>query len=107
MRKRYVYNPKTKEMEQVQINRGSKGGVLIRGDIEPFKSVVDGSVISGRAALRNHDKQHNVTNPADFKNEWAAKAKDRQRAYTPGAGYDKERRREHIIQAYDKSIRRK
>jgi DUF917 family protein len=89
-------------MLEVTVQRTNSSGVLIRGDIEPFKSVVDGSVISGRAALREHDKRHNVTNPADFKNEWAAKRKERDRAYTPGSGYDRERRIEHIKRALEK-----
>lgn len=89
-------------MEEVTARRSKYTGVLVRGDIEPFKSVVDGSVISGRAALRDHDKRHNVTNPADFKNEWAAKRKERERAYTPGSGYDRERRIGHIRRALEK-----
>lgn len=35
-------------------------------DIEAFVSPIDGLVVSGRAALREHNKKHNVTNIADY-----------------------------------------
>ncbi len=82
-------------------------GTLIMPDIEPFKSPVDGSVVSGRAALRDHNKRHGVTNPADFKNQWQSQSNERARAYTPGSGYDKQRRREKIIAAVEKHSRGK
>lgn len=39
----------------------------VLGDIEPFVSSIDGSVITGRAALRAHCKQHGVVLTADLK----------------------------------------
>ena len=36
------------------------------GDIEPFLSPIDGKLVSGRAALREHNKKHGVTNIADY-----------------------------------------
>lgn len=71
-------------------------------DIEPFVSPVDGKVISGRRALREHNKKHNVTNPADFKNEWEQKRKERERFYSGDTSYDSKRRKEHLIQAIEK-----
>jgi hypothetical protein len=76
-------------------------------DLQPFVSPVDGSVISGRRAMRDHFKQHGVTNVADYKNEWEAKAKERARLYTPGSGFDRERRIEAIKYAYEKHTRRR
>lgn len=70
-------------------------------DLEPFVSPVDGSVISGRAALREHDKRHGVTNVADFKGQWQKQASDRAKLFTPGSGYDRERRVETIKRAYE------
>lgn len=35
-------------------------------DIKPFVSPIDGQVVSGRAALREHNKKHGVTNIADY-----------------------------------------
>jgi hypothetical protein len=89
-------------MEEVTVERNRGSGLLIMGDIEPFKSPVDGSVITGRSALRQHNKRHNVTNPADYKEEWKTKAKERAKVFTPGAGFDKQRRIEHIKRALER-----
>ncbi len=35
-------------------------------DIDAFVSPIDGQVVSGRAALREHNKKHGVTNIADY-----------------------------------------
>jgi hypothetical protein len=69
-------------------------------DIEPFKSPVDGSIVTGRAALREHNLRNNVTNTADYKNEWAEAAKKRENFRT-GRAKDPERTRE-LIKAWEK-----
>lgn len=107
MRRTYVYNPKTEKMEEVTAHRANRSGVLIMGDIEPFKSSVDGTVITGRKSLRDHNKRHGVTNPADFKNEWKQKAEERKKIFTPGSGFDKQRRVEHIRAALERHSRGK
>lgn len=68
-------------------------------DLEPFQ-MPDGTPISGRRAYNAYCKEHNVTNPADFKEEWAKKAEQRAKLFTPGSGYDKERRREALLRNY-------
>lgn len=70
-------------------------------DIEPFVSPVDGSVVTGRAALREHNKKHNVTNAADYTGEWERRAKERAKAFTPESKYDRERRIERIVHVYE------
>lgn len=35
-------------------------------DIDAFVSPIDGQIVSGRAALREHNKKHGVTNIADY-----------------------------------------
>jgi hypothetical protein len=50
---------------------GSKGSEVNRtaalhGDIDSFVSPVDGSVISDRKQLREHNKRNNVVNYAEF-----------------------------------------
>ena len=35
-------------------------------DIEAFVSPIDGQIVSGRAALREHNKKHGVTNIKDY-----------------------------------------
>lgn len=42
------------------------GAPAILPDIQPFVSAIDGSVITGRAALRAHCKQHDVVLTADL-----------------------------------------
>jgi hypothetical protein len=81
-------------------------GVLICPDISPFKSVIDGSVITGRRALREHNKRNNVTFTEDFKGEWESKRKERDRMYGGDPTFDRTRRLEHIKQAVDKLSRR-
>lgn len=70
-------------------------------DLPDFVSPVDGSIVHGRRSLRDHNKRNNVTNAADYTNEWEEKAKERAQAFTPGAGYDSKRRREHLVRAYN------
>lgn len=45
---------------------GQNGPSIVK-DIEPFVSPIDGTVISGRAALREHCLKHNVVPTADLK----------------------------------------
>ena len=71
-------------------------------DIPDFVSPIDGRVIKGRKGLREHNKQHNVTNIADFKETWEKAAKERERFFSGDPTYDSKRRKEHLIQAYEK-----
>ena len=50
----------------------------VMGDIESFVSPVDGSVISDRRQLREHNKRNNVVSADEFTPEfYARKAKER------------------------------
>lgn len=42
----------------------------IQGDIESFVSPIDGQLIDDRGKLRRHNKQHGVTNSADYTDQW-------------------------------------
>lgn len=108
MRRRYRYNPKTKEMELVSESVGiNSRGVLICPDIEPFKSSVDGTVITGRCALREHNKRNDVTNPADFKSHWENKGKERASMYGGDSNFDRRRRVEAVKNAVEQHTRRR
>lgn len=72
---------------------------MVMPDLEPFQ-MPDGTIISGRVAYNEYCRQHNVTNPADYKEQWAKQAAERQKAFTPGSGYDRERRIDHIKRNY-------
>lgn len=107
MRKRYRWNPKTCQQELISESEGMNSGLLIMPDIADFVSPVDGSIVHGRRSLREHNKRNNVTNAADYKNEWDAAAKERAKAFTPGAGYDQPRRIQRLREAYDQLSRSK
>lgn len=106
MRRRYVQDPKTLELIEVTPRR-SISGVTIMPDIKPFISPITGKEITGRRALREHNKMHNVTNTADFKGEWEQKAKERARLFSGDTTYDSKRRVGHLIENWDKLSRRK
>jgi hypothetical protein len=54
------------------------GGHYVQGDIESFVSPVDGTVITDRRQLAEHNKRNNVVNSAEFSPEfYAKKAKER------------------------------
>ncbi len=68
-------------LDEAAIRRDA--GHSIHGDIEPFRSPVDGSVISDRKQLREHNKKHGVVNAEEFSPEfYERKAKERARLYT-------------------------
>ena len=46
----------------------------VQGDIESFVSPIDGRVISDRKHLREHNKEHGVTNPQDYSDDFFKKA---------------------------------
>lgn len=70
MRRRYVYDPILKEM----VEKGTEvweEDLLpkILGDIEPYVSPIDGTVISSRSGLRDHMKRHDVVLTEDLRGQ--------------------------------------
>ncbi len=61
-------------------------GHFIHGDIEPFISPVDRTVISDRKQLEEHNKRNGVVNAAEFSPEYYAK-KQRERERILNAEY--------------------
>lgn len=95
---------KLEEIRQTPDERG----LTIIGDMPAFRAP-DGTIISGRAAWRRYCKDKGVTHVSDYNSPggyWDKKRAERERIFTPGAGYDSARRREHIRAALDK-LRRK
>lgn len=72
---------------------------MVMPDLEPFV-LANGKTISGRKEYNDYLKANNLTNPADFKGEWEKKAKERDKLFTPGAGHDREKRREALARNY-------
>ncbi len=76
--KKWRQDSKTGKM--IPIDTAAREAVkhAIHGDIDTFVSPVDGTVISGRRALAEHNKRNNVVNAAEFTPEfYARKAKER------------------------------
>jgi hypothetical protein len=78
-----------------------KSELTIVPDLPDFVSPIDGKVIHGRAGLRRHNKEHGVTNIADFTGEWEHKSRKR-----ANPDSDKKRRLQRVIDAYNKHDRR-
>jgi hypothetical protein len=81
MRWRQSFNEETGKYEFIPTDdaaRQNNMGHAIHGDIKEFVSPVDGSVISDRKGLREHNKRNNVVNTQEFSKEYyERKAKER------------------------------
>ena len=60
------------------------GGAAIHGDIQSFVSPIDGSVISDRKQLREHNKKHNVVNTSEFNPEFLERKKQERERFFKG-----------------------
>ena len=79
---RYVQDPVTLELVPAhQYRAPGKPVHEIQGDIEPFISPIDKSIISSRAQLREHNRRHNVTNAADYSPEFIAQRRRQREAF--------------------------
>lgn len=95
-------------MEQISESIGSRDfGILVCADISPFKSSVDGTVITGRRALREHNKRNGVTFTEDYRSDWDRARKERDTMFSGDAKFDRKRRVDHIVNAVEKHTRRR
>lgn len=84
---RQVYNEETGKSEFIPIDEAARradgGQHYIHGDIDSFVSPVDGSVISDRKQLEEHNRRHGVVSAHEFSPEfYARKAEERARLYS-------------------------
>ena len=82
---RQHFNEETGKSEFIPVDDAARraDGVAIHGPIEPFRSPIDGTVISGRKQYREHCEKHGVVPAAEFSNEYyERKAKERERFFT-------------------------
>lgn len=79
-RYRQVWNEEAGKSEFIEIGQDSSSsqGAAVHGDIRPFVSPVDGSVISDRKQLREHNLRNNVVNYHEFDGQKAPKTDERQ-----------------------------
>lgn len=74
---RYIQHPITHELVPAEeYERPSARHHIVQGDIEPFISPIDKTVISSRAHLREHNLRHGVTNSADYTPEFLARRRE-------------------------------
>lgn len=106
MWKKYRWSPRERALVEVNLDEppAERHSPDIMPDIPDFRSPVDGTVVHGRAGLRQHNLRNGVTNAADFKQTWAKAAAERA-AFYEGKARDSERKRD-VVQAYEKNRRR-
>jgi len=70
----WVQDPKTgKLVPKNEYRRKDDGGLYIHGDLESFVSPITNEIISDRRQLREHNREHGVTNSADYSEEFMLK----------------------------------
>ena len=107
MRQRYIQDPKTLRLIPAEEYRRNEAlAHEIMPDIEPFRSMVDGSVIRTRPQLRAHMRQHGVVRAEDMENTVAAAQRKRQ-DFLEGRPYDTERRLDAVRFAVELHERRR
>ena len=73
-RRSWVQHPITgKLIPKDEYVRPDTRQAYIQGPLDPFVSPVDGRVIGDRKHLRDHNKEHGVTNSADYSQEFMLK----------------------------------
>ena len=77
-------------------------GPSIRLDVKPFRSPIDGSIISTRAGLNAHNARHGVSNDPDSLAEKTKRHLDNQQSHGRGPNAKKERIAD-LIEGYDRA----
>lgn len=95
MRKTYVQDKETGEWVEVQRSRSS--GHFVRGDVEPFVSPVDGSLIGSASQLREHNRRNGVVSMDD----WGNQSEYVKREQEAAKKQDAQVRKEKLIHAVD------
>lgn len=93
MRRKYIYDPETKEMVEVspEYQSGSKsdainnyGALLTERHYHNLRAT-DGADISSRRKHKEYMRRHGLTTADDFKNEWS-RAKEKREHYMQHGG---------------------
>ena len=100
MRKRYIQHPITLKLVPAEEYVRPDRSHAVHGDIEPFVSHLDGTMITSRKDLREHNKRHGVVTAKELGNEGERFKKAREDFYA-GRPYDRERRRRALAFATD------
>ena len=73
-RKSWIQDPETGKLIPREEWYGPRQtSAAVHGTIEPFRSPIDDRIISDRAHLRDHNRQHGVTDSRDYSHEFMVK----------------------------------
>jgi len=104
MRWRQSLNEQTGKYEFIPVDEAARRqagmGSAIHGDIEAFVSPVDGTVISDRKGLREHNKRNNVVSAEEFSPEYYEK-KGKERADFYNGKYTKKESHRRKAEIYE------
>tara|TARA_R110000823_G_scaffold294977_1_gene413920 strand:- start:7550 stop:7936 length:387 start_codon:yes stop_codon:yes gene_type:complete len=93
----FIQNKEGKLVPRETYVPDSVNAPMVMKPLKDFKSPIDGQIITSRSQLAKHNKQHGVTNSADYSGGYIAnRAKARNKA---GEKYLKETRRSDIHEA--------
>ena len=95
---KYRQDAKTGKLVEI-VKQPRKHQALIQGKMEPFVSIVDGSVISTQKELRDHNKRNNVTQDS-FSGAIAARTAARENLF--GGRYKDPERKADIRDAIER-----
>ncbi len=100
MRKTWVQHPITHKLIPKDEYVRPTNMHAIHGDIDPFVSTVDGSIIDSRKKLREHNVRFGVVSQAEFGTE-GNRVRQQREDYYAGRPHDTERRKDAIKHAVD------
>ena len=80
------------------IRRPDGASATIQGDIEPFVSPISGKTITSRSLLRDHNREHGVTDSRDYSDSFlAGRSEQRVNEMTGNTSAAKQERRDLIM----------
>tara|TARA_R110002020_G_scaffold230092_2_gene440866 strand:+ start:328 stop:645 length:318 start_codon:yes stop_codon:yes gene_type:complete len=94
-RRTYVWDTQKKQMVEKSQRPPEAAPYYLKKKFVSFQSPIDGTVIHGDRALRDHNKRHNVVNASEFSPEfYEKKAKER---YENTYGETADRKRDQVV----------
>ena len=96
----FVQDPETgKLVPRGAFQRDDTNAPSVHGDIQDFVSPITREVISDRAQLRRHNREHGVTNSADYSESFMARRVEKRENERLGNNAQAKRERRDIIGA--------
>lgn len=97
----WIQHPITMELiPKDQYERPTSRSLLISPCIEEFRSPIDGRIISDRKQLREHNKEHGVTDYRDYGDDYfSRKQKEREAVFSAKTAQANEERKRDFIEA--------